>query len=245
MRHTSHRVATFLIMVFLSMGATSQVVSGDQLWNRVLDNYRANSNWFASRLVITAIERNGAGRILSEERAVMRNYLNDEGEDFQEPLLVIRNGEDITEGRREDPNFGQPFGGVSFGEDAFQGLELFPFDPEQADSVTVQRRENRRFVGGRSVVGFDFVHETYGRFSNVGTVWVDAELAMPVRVEGSIRPNPAFVSNFEYEQSFDIRGDVFQATGYQVEAEGGFLFIRRQFSVTLEFSQFERVDVDS
>ncbi|NBC30482.1 MAG: hypothetical protein GVY29_10910 [Spirochaetes bacterium] len=221
------------------------VAAQDQLWGRAITVYQENSDWHPRLITVTSKEYDGQGKLRHEELTVTRQFLTEEGELESELVSVIRDGKDITEERRKNPNAGRSFGPPTGSEDqaesspdAFVPVYRSVFSPQQQEHVEYARTDRSRTINGRRARAFTFVHEPNDDARAEGTVWIDEETAEPLLLESSLDPGMIFVQEFQYSHRYASEGDEWRLRTMRFDVGAGLLMFRRDFDITMEFDEY-------
>jgi len=234
-----------LIVGFAALVA--MVAPANSLWENAVDLFDAYGDLVPGHMEVRFDQYNGRGQLVTSDRSTIAIWVDETGETQSRIISAERDGEDVTEERREDPSSGAPpFGGrPGDGEEeddnAFAGLGRSPFDPDEQDRVTITRVGTVDVVEGVRSQEFEFVHRTTDRAANAGTAWLDAETGEPVLLRLTIEPLPRFVSEFEMEQYF-ARDEHGQWVVQRLEfvGAGQILFLQRRVESRLIFSEYFR-----
>ncbi len=234
-----------LLFGFGLLAAT--VAPANSLWNDAVDLFDAYGDLIPGRMEISFDQYNGRGRLVTSDRSTIAIWVDDTGETQTRIISAERDGEDVTEERREDPSSGAPPFGGRPGDDeeaddnAFAGLSRSPFDPDEQEHVTITRIGAVENVDGVRSQVFEFRHRTSDSAANVGTAWLDAETGEPVLLRLTIEPLPRVISEFEMEQSFarDEQGQ-WVVRRLDFVGAGSILFLQRRIESRLIFSEYFR-----
>jgi hypothetical protein len=236
-------VAVFSVLFALAPGTAW--ATQDALWERAIGVYEENADWHPRLITVRTEEYDGRGNLRHEEVTVTRQYLTDEGELESELVSVIRDGQDITEERREDPNAGRTFGPPAGSEDqaessskGFAPVYRSVFSPTQQPYVEYTRNGGTRRINGRRAVAYSFIHEPNSEARAEGTVWIDAETAEPLLLESSLDPPMIFVHEFRYSHRFSAEGEQWRLRTMRFDVEAGLLMFQRDFDITMDFSDY-------
>jgi len=233
-----------LLLVISAVAATS-----GELWDRAVDLYDAYGDLLPGQMSVRFDQYNGRGKLVSSERSVIELEIGPSGEVEGRTTYASKDGEDITEERRNEPVSGAPFGGGGGNEQSdspFGGLQKSPFDPSEQARVTVIDTGRSEVIDGVPTRVHLFQHSTGGENMTTGTVWIAEEAGAPVRLTASIEPLPGFIDVFQIIQTFDTDGEGrWFMTRMQFVAEGNILFVRRRVESELEFSEYFLAPPDS
>jgi len=223
------RLVLLLIAVF--------PVAGSELWDRAVDIFDRNSDLIPGRLHAYFVQFNGRGHLVSETEAEYEISLDENGEMVSELVYMRENGEaadgdaDAGSGASSSPDGGG---------NAFGGLDLSPFDPEQQGVVSVGREGMTERIGDQIAVAIPYRHQTNDEATVEGTAWLSVEDGTPLRLVYTLDPLPRFVDRFEVVQEFTTDENRWMLTSVSFEADGHILFVRRRIESRMEFSNYFR-----
>ncbi len=225
-------------MLVVSAGAA---ISGE-LWDRAVDLYDANSDLVPGRMSIRFDQYNGRDELVSSDVNDIEIEVGPSGEVEGRTTYASRNGEDITEERRDNPRSGAPFGGGGGDQQStspFAGLQKSPFDPSEQAGVTVIDTGRSETIDGVRTRVHLFQHSTGGENMTTGTAWIAEVTGAPVKLAASIEPLPGYIDRFLLVQMFETDSEGrWYTTRMEFVGEGNILFVRRRLESQLEFSEY-------
>jgi hypothetical protein len=235
-----------LVAVVLPLAARS---GEDPLWNKAVALYDDTEDWQPRLISIRSEEYDGRGNLKHEETTVTRQYVSENGSLETELVSVVRDGEDITEERRENPQAGRSFGppgGAQDGDDgddeesgeAFAALFESIFDPAQQEYVSHRRTGRRRRVDGEPAVAYSYSHEPNEEARGEGTAWLHADSGEPLLVESTLDPPIVFVKDFGMVYRYGTRNGDWRLRSMEFNVSAGVLMFTREFDVTMEFEDY-------
>lgn len=242
MRRRTYAVTAAILL--LSIGAPS--LQASDLWDRAVAQYADLGDLIPGRMVIRFDQYNGRGSLVSSETSELEISVGPDGEILSRIVRATRNGEDVTEQRRENPSGGSPFGG-SNGSDGdqendnspFAGLQKSPFDPDEQHAVSVTDTGRTETVDGIRARVFEFQQLTGNTARTSGTAWISEETGSPVMLTASVEPLPGYVESFEMIQRFAGGGSGrWYMTAMEFSGEGRILFLRRRLESEFLFSEY-------
>ncbi len=225
-----------------------QGVAANELWDQAVSLYGEYGDLLPGRMLIAFTQYNGRDELISTEESLLSIGIGSDGEPETTIVWATKDGEDVTEERRENPQGGSPFGGGpdSDGEEedegnAFSGLQKSPFDPAEQEHVVITATPTVERVAGVVTRRFDFVHETGADSPNVGSAWLATDTGMPVKLELTLESFPFYLESFLMTQYFgrDER-DRWVSKTLEFSGSGRLLFFQRTIESTLEFSDYFR-----
>ncbi len=232
------RITCMAFMLVVSAGAAIS----SELWDRAVDLYDAYGDLLPGRMNVQFDQYNGRGGLVSSERREIAVDVGSSGEVESRITYASKNGEDITEKRRNDTVSGAPFGGGGGDEQSdspFAGLQKSPFDPSEQVRVTVIDTGRSETIGGVRTRIHLFQQSTGGENMTTGTVWLAEETGAPVKLTASIEPLPGFIDVFQMIQTFETDSEGrWYMTRMEFVGEGNILFVRRRLESELEFSEY-------
>ncbi|MFP4376726.1 MAG: hypothetical protein ACLFP4_06750 [Spirochaetales bacterium] len=237
MRRKWYTLATFLSLALQ--------VFGQELWQEAVEYFQTYGDLTPGRITVTFSQYNGREELVSTEESLYLVSVDESGELDSSLVYARKDGEDVTEERREDPGSGSPFGGGPQGESegggAFSGLGKSPFDPAEQPNIEVTATSEFTFVGGSRARRYDFVHETGADSASVGSAWLDAETGMPLRLQIGLAQPPGFIDAFSMVQEYALDDqDRWVGTSLHFTGAGRILFFRRRIESVIQFSEHFR-----
>lgn len=235
-----------LIAVFLAV--LPAMLSAHPLWSKAVESLRMSADLLPGTMAATFDQFNGRGELISRDETVVRLWADETGEIQSQVVSARRNGEDVTDERRDSPQSGGgPFGpgqgqaGDTDNGSPFASLQRNPFAPEEQPHITIVSTGGRRMLDGAFVLPIEFEHRTGPEAVNRGTAWLDADTGAPVRLETTIDPLPRFVTELVMVQHYGLNEDE-QLVVERIEfsGEGRLLLFRRRLESVLFFSEYFR-----
>ncbi len=227
------RMKTNALSTILFVGVALYSFATDALWQQAVTVYEANDDWVPGRMLIRTEELAKDGSVKSVEEARVALSVNGNGEVESEYVSVTKNGKDVTESRKRNPNRGDGGGGF--------GSQASPFDPELAQHVDARRVPGTQMIDGREVAEYRFSVAQEDEPDVTGTAWIDIETGVPHRVSSTVDPLPRFVSSLEIRIDYEYTGD---GKWYPVEISfqgaGTVLFIKKAYRSTMRLSEHFR-----
>lgn len=237
-----NRVFARITCMALLLGICAVTAMSGELWSQAVDLYDTYGDLLPGRLSVQFDQYNGRGGLVSSERSEMAVEVGPSGEVESRIIYASKNGEDITEKRRDDTGSGAPFGGGGGdpqSDSPFAGLQMSPFDPLEQARVTVIDTGRSETIDGVQTRIHLFQHSTGGESMTTGTVWLAEETGAPVKLTASIEPLPGFIDVFQMVQMFETDSEGrWYMTRMEFVGEGNILFVRRRLESELEFSEY-------
>jgi hypothetical protein len=238
MRNQWYAIATLAIIV-------ASPLIGQELWQQAVDFHRTYGDLTPGRVEVRFSQYNGREELVSNEESLYVISVTNDGELDSRLIYARKDGEDVTDERREDPSGGSPFGGGPEGESegggAFSGLGKSPFDPEEQGNVVVTATEEINRVNGYRARRYDFVHHTGADSASIGSAWLETQTGMPVRLQVGLEDPPGFVDTFRMVQEYSLDDqDRWVGTSLRFSGAGRILFFRRRIESSLDFSDHFR-----
>lgn len=220
------------------------------LWQKAVETYRANRHWYPERAVITSEVLNGQMKFRSFTEIFLTLRPNDRGWLSVQMDRYLRNGVDETDRMRSRIRIRSPLSTMAPSEENGYSISIAesPFDPDDQRNVSVTPCDEKRVLAGRVCRRFDFLYRHEGLEGDEddatvwrGAAWLDEKSGRPVELAFSVTPLPGRLRRAEivyrYETEWPDRWVVKDAV---IRGSGGFLFIKRHFTVTTIFSQYAR-----
>jgi hypothetical protein len=229
------------IVISIIIGLVAHCLIAQSLWDRAVDYYRRFGDLTPGRVEVRFTQYNGRGERISTEESLYRIRLGADGELDSTLVYARKDGDDVTQERREDPSSGTPFGGGPEGESegggAFSGLAKSPFDPAEQDNVQVTQTNDISRMNDEVVRRFDFVHDTGADSASVGSAWLAVDSGMPLKLELGLEDPPMFVNAFAMTQYYGTDNQArWVGTAMEFTGSGQILFFSRTIESRLQFS---------
>ncbi len=222
---------------------SSSLLSADTRWKNAVSIYEHNQDWMPRSMVILTEELNNEGEVQSWELQRLAVFKNRDGEVESRILSAQKNGEDVTEERRKNPDSGNPMAGAPEDEESdFSSFQKSPFDPEEQADVSYRRTGKSRWIDGERSYEYSFEHLHEKDRKTFGSAWLGDNSGAPKLVAISMDPLPTFVHHLEAKlyYSFDTEEGWYMKK-MTFEGRGGFLFIRKNIRSTITFSDYVRM----
>ena len=238
---------TIAVTLFLLL--PSLVLQATPLWERAVELYGSYDDLVPGHMEIRFDQYNGRGKLVTTEESEIDIWVDESGEVQSRIIRATKDGDDVTEERRENPRSGAPpFGGgpedgEEEGDSAFSGLDRSPFDPLEQANVRILDAGPTVIVNGVRAQAFEYEHETGADSLTRGTAWLSVETGEPVRLHATIEPLPTFVRDFALRQHFgrDEQGRLV-VRELEFDGVGRILFLERRIESRLIFSDYFRSD---
>ncbi len=244
MSYTHHALIRITTVSALLLVSAAMPLSAD-LWEQAVSLFEANQRLVPGRMEITFDQYNGWGRHISSERTVIEISLDESGELDTRILYAEKDGRDVTEERRENPQGGNPFGsGPDDGDDdpdeesPFSGLQKSPFASTEQDAVSYQDTGRREIRGGRLTHLYQYTHAATESAATTGIAWLAADSGAPVAIEATLSPLPGFVDTFSMTQEFAQTDESWYLESMTFDGEGRILFLRRRVESQMAFAEY-------
>ena len=213
-----------------------------ELWDRAVELAGENAGWVPGLVQMSTEELNRKGELKNSRIIWMRLILGENGEIASETVKYLDNGTDKTQERSDSS--GPP--GSQGNSSSFWSMDDTPFAPDAQNRVTREAVGRTEILDGRPVQTFRY--ELVNRDGDImeGTVWIDVEHGAPVRMDMVPKPLPRFVSSLQTSIYFTYTDDEhWLPTRMEIEGEGGFLLVRRAFTMKALLSDHWRIPVGS
>ena len=221
----------------------AEAAPGPGLWQKAVEIYHANSDWYPEKAAIVSEVRNGRNKFLSLTEVFLT--LGPGGPARLDRSL--RNGVDTTAKTRSKAKVRDLLEGIANGEDNPFSISMSdsPFDPDRQAAVSVTPREETKVLRGRSCRLFDFgfspgVKKGGSRVTWLGQAWLEDQSGTPVELAFSISPLPGKIRSARVVYRYETESGPCVVKDMAITGTGRFLFIKRHFKVTTTFSQYRR-----
>jgi hypothetical protein len=221
------------------------------LWQKALDVFQKNNNWFPSKVSILSEMLDRQGRSDSITKLYFSITVDDKGEAHTELLQALKDGKDISADMKKKLEASEALEEKTAKKKDTLTVSLAenPFNPDRQQGVTVRAHAEKQLLFGRVCQRFDFSFKTEIDRKNkkvekttwVGKAWLEENSGIPLKLEFSLEPLPKHVNSLWTIYLYEIN-----ATGdwvlkeIKVQGQGGFLFIKKSFRSTTSFSDYRR-----
>ena len=222
----------FLLIVLWLFPIPLLALESDSLWFRAVEIRERNNYWLPGEMQISSWEYNSSGRLENREVVVL-SVSGDSMDSLEYTILSAhKNGIDITEVRIKEEekrrNSGNPQNRQS----------PDPFDREVQSLVKQYSTGETKIIEGRRAAEYRFSLPGEKRFHYSGSAWLDTETAVPLLVELVLDPLPPLVTEFYLSTKYSPFPDLWYPLEVEMKAAGTFLFIKRRFETSLQFSKY-------
>lgn len=236
-----------LLTVVLSLSCALPGGAED-LWAKAVELAASSKDRVPGRLVVISEVMDGKGRVQESSELHLAVTANPDGTLDQDVLKSSKDGKDTTaetrasaaRAREEQPSGKKAprerGGSASIGFD-----NAGVFDPALQDGTRASATGERRTVDGKTCVGYAFRQKSAETEEGtlVGTACLEEATGSPLEVQYTSEPLPRHVK----ELTTTVRYAMTPQGGWEgremvVEGEGGMLFIKRRFRITMRQDEF-------
>ncbi|HSQ35141.1 MAG TPA: hypothetical protein VLQ89_04035 [Candidatus Binatia bacterium] len=222
----------------------------DGLWQKAMDVFRRNSDWFPGKVSVVSEILDRKGRPDSVTELFFDIVFDEKNAARTELTRAFRNHKDVSVEMKKNlaGRENQDEKDAEKRDRFTVSLADIPFNPEKQQDVTVSAHAEKRLLFGRNCQRFDFTFRTAivqkGRKEDltwVGMAWLDENSGVPVKLEFSFEPLPRNVQRFWMIYLYDVNATPdWTLKEIRAEGQGGFLFIKKGFRSTTVFSDYRR-----
>jgi hypothetical protein len=219
---------------------------GAGLWQKAIEVYRRNQDWYPERVVILSEMLNRRGEPYSVTEIFFSLRLDAKGKIQTELQRSLKNGEDTTEKMKSKVTIRSPEEGMAPADENTISVSISdsPFDPERQDAVTVDSGGESQVLFGCRCRRFHFSYRTSivhkGKRRELiwrGMAWLKEDSGVPLKLEFTLDPLPSLVRSLWTIYLYDsARPDRWVVKKISISGQGGFLFIKKRFRTTTTFS---------
>lgn len=224
-----HRIIA-LLLVSLAVPA----VNADMLWNQAVAAYERSLQWVPGRIELLTEQYSGSGELRSRAIVVSERSTDADGEVSYE---VVESEQLVGRGDPESgfPGFPGDDGEEEGDPERFAAVGASPFDPDLQERVHFERIGSGRTPAGRPAVTYRFRMELEQEARASGTVWLDPDSGLPLRVVRTVDPPMAVIRSFEVEEAYEPAGDHWRVDRFMVDVVGRVLFVERRVRMDMAF----------
>lgn len=180
----------------------------------------------------------GQGKAESLRESWTKSHLGHNGEVVFETVKVIENGKDITEEKKRDTTSQDDKRKKKKFSYSFKSIDS-PFDIKYKKEISVEKTTDLRLFLGKRCFAYKFVRKIEDGKVMVGTAWLEEVTGIPTEVTFTTKPLPKNVKSMStiiiYE--FTSNGKLYKEK-IITEGNGGFLFIKKNFRIIINFSDY-------
>ncbi len=231
-------------------GAAAAQASAAALWEKALEIFRKNSDWYPEKIVILSEVLNRRDRLDSVTQLFFSMRMDAAGRMHTELTRALKNGEDVSEKMKKKVEIRGPHEAQAPGKQDSLNISLSdsPFNPDRQRNVSLRPDPGRGVLFGHRCRRFDFTYFTeitrngkVEKLTWTGMAWLDESSGMPVKLEFSLAPLPKRIHSLWTVYSYDAaQPDRWLLKQITITGHGGFLFIKKKFRSTTAFSDYRR-----
>jgi hypothetical protein len=256
----SNKIFIAILLVFLksaiasatTLTAADEVVAFNSsgLWQKALDVFQKNSDWFPGKVTIFSEVLDRRGRSDSITKLHFNISIDDKGAIRTELMQAIKDGKDVSADMKKKLEIREAQNEKTAKKKDTLTISLAdsPFNPDRQQDVTVRAYAEKQFLFGKICQRFDFSFRTEivrkdkaEKITWIGKAWLEESSGIPVKLEFSFEPLPKRVYSLRTIYLYEITatGDWFLKE-IKVQGQGGFLFIKKGFRSTTNFDHYQR-----
>ncbi len=220
------------------------------LWQKALDIFRKNSDWYPEKIAIFSEILNRHDRLDSVTQLFFTMRTDAAGRMHAELTRALKNGEDISEEMKKKVEIRGPHEARPPGKQDSLNISLSdsPFNPDRQRNVSLRPSHERGVLFGHPCRRFDFTYYTeitrsgeVEKLTWTGMAWLEESSGMPLKLEFSLAPLPKRIHSLWTVYSYDVsQPDRWLLKQITITGHGGFLFIKKKFRSTTAFSDYRR-----
>ncbi len=221
---------------------------GAGLWQKAIEIYRRNQDWYPARVAILSEMLNRHGEPYSVTEIFFTLRLDAGGKIQAELERSLKNGQDTTAKMKSKVTIRSPEEGMAPADENTISVSISdsPFDPERQDQVTVDAGGESQVLFGCRCRRFHFSYRTSivhkGKRKELtwrGMAWLREGSGVPVKLEFTLDPLPSLIRSLWTIYLYDsARPDRWVVKKISIAGHGGFLFIKKHFRSTTTFSDY-------
>ena len=228
----------FLLLSFLSISSYAQirtVTEATQLWDKAVSLVDRNSDWVPGYMTMKTKELTLKDEVKNTFSIRNRMFPGADGSVQSEMVSFMQNGKDVTEERKNSSQ------NQNSNQSPMAGFNETPFHPDVQDSVVIKWTGNTESIDGRICLGFTFEFRNKEDELVTGTTWLDERSGAPLKLVILPEKLPRFVESMESTIYYLLtEDDDWYTKKVVVQGSGGFLFVRRKFTMEMDFSDYWR-----
>ncbi|MBU4405379.1 MAG: hypothetical protein L6428_03845 [Candidatus Aminicenantes bacterium] len=220
------------------------------LWQKALDIFRKNSDFYPGKITILSEILNRHDRPDSVTQLFFSIYMDTRGQLFTEMTRALKNGKDISDEMKKKVEIRDlKEDKVLPKKDSLTvSLSDSPFNPERQKNVSFHASAEKQMLFGHFCRRFDFTYQTEivrkgepEKLTWSGMAWLDENSGLPLKLEFSLEPLPKRIHSLWTIYLYEITPpDNWVLKKITISGQGGFLFIKKRFRSTTNFSDYRR-----
>lgn len=220
------------------------------LWQKALAVFQKNSDCFPGNVTVFSEALDRQGRSDSITKLYFNMTVDDQGEVRTELMQAFKDGKDISADMKKKLEIREAQDEKTAKKKDTLRVSMAdnPFNPDKQQNVTVRAHTEKQLLFGKICQRFDFSFKTEivrkdkaEKITWVGKAWLEEKSGIPVKLEFSFEPLPKHVHSLWTIYLYEITttGD-WVLKEIKVQGQGGFLFIKKGFRSTTNFSNYRR-----
>ncbi|HUU01799.1 MAG TPA: hypothetical protein VM425_10180 [Myxococcota bacterium] len=158
--------------------------TGTDLWTRAVNIAGKNARWEAGKYTIRFEVRDGSGKVEQTQTMTYERKLSSQGSLIEKLVSATKDGEDVTAARRQEEesqqsaesNLQNSAAKEKKGTIQVRLYGKHPFDSDDQEAVTIERRDETRQIQNRTCQGYKFRFEQGDGAFTSGMAWLDVKI---------------------------------------------------------------------
>lgn len=220
------------------------------LWQKALNVFQKNSDWFPERVTVFSEVLDRHGRSDSITKLYFKMSIDDNGVVRTELLQAFKDDKDVSADMKKKLEISEALNKKTAKKKDTLSISLAdnPFNPDKQQNLAVQAHTEKQLLFGKICRRFDFSFKTEivrkekaEKITWIGKAWLEENSGIPLKLEFSIEPLPKRVYSLWTIYLYEITaGGDWVLKEIKVQGQGGFLFIKKGFRSITSFSNYRR-----
>ncbi len=207
--------------------------TGADLWTRAVNIAGKNARWEAGKYTIRFEVRDGSGNVEQTQTMTYERKLSPQGSLIEKLVSATKNGEDVTAARRQEEESQQQAESTLQNSAAKEKngtiqvrlYDKHPFDSDDQEAVTIERRDETRQIQNRTCQGYKFRFEQGDGAFTSGMAWLDVKTGAAIEMRFTQRPLPPHAEDLISTIRFEYTPDgTWRVKEKKSESQAKFLF---------------------
>lgn len=216
------------------------------MWDKTLKIMEEGASYFPEKMEFESTLTGMEGEVKNTLFIRYKNFLEELGKLKTEPVMVLRDGKDITKEYLEDMKKKEikEKKKEEKGEKTYSSTDFDIFDRKNQKKLKLIKKGNEK-IEGKEYAVYDFNLKIDDKNTLKGSVWINMEDAKPLKVLSTSEPLPKYTKELKTNlYYFEENGRVFLKK-MEIEGWGSFLFYKRKFKMTTNFENYFPLNKDN
>jgi hypothetical protein len=226
---------SILCLCMTSMFNSTYAAIQDDLWQKAVKIAEQNQAWVPGLVVTRTEELGKEDKVKHVDDMQVKLSLGEDGQ-IEEDVTLFKDGKEVEYVPKKEEKSEEK---SNDSEEVSFKISADFWNPDVQKMMTVTVRDQRKDILGKTCVAHDFIQKITEKEHIKGTAWIEENTGIPVEVQFTQKPLPKHVK----QMTSTIRYQYISESDWYpqemlMEASGGFLFIKKRFRITTNFSNY-------